>query len=62
MKRWTKSKTLWFNAICAALAALEGLTGAMQPYLSVNAFALLSIALPVGNAVLRVVTSEPLGK
>lgn len=61
MKPWYRSKILWFNMICAALAALEGVTGLLQPHLSVNVFTALSVVLPVGNAMLRVVTTEGIG-
>lgn len=61
-KSWYQSKTLWFNAICASLTALEAVSGLLQPYVPVNLFLMMSVLLPVGNAFLRVVTSQGLGK
>lgn len=58
MKKWWKSRTLWFNAIVAALAAAEAAFGVLQGVLPGNVYAWLSITLTVGNAVLRVLTSQ----
>lgn len=64
MKVWisriVRSKTLWFNAIVASLAALEGVFALAQPHMAGNVYAYLTIALTVGNAFLRVITTEPL--
>lgn len=64
MKKWieriVRSRTMWFNAIVAALAALEGAFSLLQPVMPGNVFAWLTVALTVGNAVLRVVTTKPL--
>lgn len=62
MKPWYKSRTLRFNAFCAALAAFEGVSGLLQPHLPINLYTALSIALPIGNAVLRVITTQPIGE
>ncbi len=59
-KCWWKSRTLWVNAIAAALVALEASTGVLQPRLPVNLYAALAVALPVINAVLRVLTTQAL--
>ncbi|MFT3758997.1 hypothetical protein [Thauera sp.] len=59
-KCWWKSITLWVNALAAALVALEAVTGKLQPHLSVNLYTAMSIALPVINAVLRVITTQGL--
>ncbi len=60
-KAWWHSRTLWFNGLCAMLAAAEAGFGLLQPLLHVNAYAALAFALPLGNAVLRVLTTRPLG-
>lgn len=60
MKPWWQSKTLWVNAITAALAALEISTGVLQSVLPVNIYAVIAVSLPVVNAILRVVTSQGL--
>lgn len=61
-KKWYKSKTLMFNVFCAALAALEASAGVLQPLLPVSVYAILSVVLPVGNAMLRIVTNQGLSK
>lgn len=60
MKPWYTSKTLWVNAIVAALAALEAGTGILQPFLPANFYAIVAVGLPVVNAVLRIVTTQGL--
>lgn len=59
-KVWWRSKTLWFNALCAALGAAELGLGLLQPALPLNAYAVLSFVLAVGNAALRVTTRMPI--
>lgn len=61
-KPWWRSRTLQVNALVAALVALEAGTGLMQPVLPVNFYTAIAVALPVINAVLRVVTHEALGR
>lgn len=75
-KRWWHSKTLWFNAICAALIALEATTsatafdpmtgamtgGVLQQYLPVNIYVAMAVVLPIVNAMLRVITTQRLTK
>lgn len=55
-----KSKTIWFNVIVAGLAALEPVFGTLQAFLPGNVYAYMSVALVVGNAILRVITTQPL--
>jgi hypothetical protein len=57
-KHWMESRTLWVNAIAAGLVVLEASTGALQPHLPVNLYAALAVALPVVNAMLRVLTNQ----
>lgn len=57
-KCWWKSRTLWFNAFAAGLVALEAATGILQPRLPVNFYTALAVALPVVNAMLRVITTQ----
>ena len=59
-KRWWHSRTLWFNALCAGLAAAEAGFGALAPLLPVNVYGMLAFVLPLGNALLRVLTTRPL--
>lgn len=60
-KPWWKSKTLIVNAAAAALIAAEANLQIIQPLLPVNFYALAAAALPVVNAILRVVTTQGLG-
>lgn len=64
MKIWIsrilKSKTLMFNLLVAALASLEGVFSLLQPHIAGNVFAYITIALTVGNAILRAITTTSL--
>ncbi len=60
MKVWWKSKTIWINAIAATLVAAESVTGAMQPLISVNFYAVMAVFLPIINAFLRTITTDAL--
>lgn len=57
-KPWYKSKTLWFNAAVAGLATLEASAGLIQPYISGNIYGYGLMVLTVGNAMLRIITSQ----
>ena len=58
MKPWWKSRTLWFNALVAALAALEANARLIQPYVPGNVYGWGVLILSVGNALLRFATSQ----
>lgn len=57
-KPWWQSKTLWFNAIVASLAALEANAHLVQPYLPGNVYGWGLMLLTCGNTVLRLVTAQ----
>jgi uncharacterized protein (DUF2062 family) len=57
-KHFTASKTLWVNAIVAALVALEASTGLLRPYLGEHFYVAVAVALPLTNGVLRVLTTQ----
>jgi hypothetical protein len=57
-KPWWKSKTLWFNAACAALGVAEAQLQLLKPLLGDQAYPILLYAVMVGNAVLRIVTTQ----
>ncbi|BFN29480.1 hypothetical protein PSCT_01174 [Pseudomonas sp. SCT] len=57
-KHWSRSRTLWVNAIAAGLVALEAGTGMLQPHLPVSLYTAVAVGLPVVNAVLRVMTHQ----
>lgn len=58
MKPWYKSKTIIVNAFVAALVALEAVTGMLKPYLHADFYVVVAVALPIINAVLRVITTQ----
>ena len=62
MKRWYKSKTIWVNVGAAALMALEASTGLLKPYMADEFWVAMAVALPMINAMLRVITTEGLSK
>lgn len=57
-KCWSRSKTLWINAAAAGMVAFEAASGLLQPHLPVNLYTAVAVALPVINAVLRVLTTQ----
>ena len=62
VKSWYKSKVIWFNIIVAGLVALEQSFSALQNFVAADTYALAVTVLAVGNAVLRIVTTQGLGK
>lgn len=62
MKKWYASKVLWFNAIVSGLVALEATFSALQSLLPGNIYAIAVTVLAVGNAMLRIVTTQGIGK
>lgn len=57
-KPWWHSKTLWFNAAVAALAAIEANARLIQPYVPGNVYGWGLLVLTVGNTVLRIITTQ----
>lgn len=53
------SRTVWLNAIAAALGVLEASTGALRELLGPDAYTWALIGLAVANVVLRTLTSQP---
>lgn len=62
MKKWWQSKTIWFNIIVASLVALEETFSALQGLLPANVYAIAVPVLAIGNAVLRIVTTQGITK
>jgi hypothetical protein len=58
VKSWYKSKTIWFNIIVAGLVALEASFSMLQPLLPANSYGVLATILAIGNAVLRVISTQ----
>jgi hypothetical protein len=59
MKRWYQSKTIVVNTLAAGLVAFEAVSGLLQPHLPMNFYTALAVGLPIINAMLRVITTEP---
>lgn len=57
-KPWYRSKTVWVNALAAALVALESQLHILEPVMPVSAYVALAMLLPAINIVLRSVTSS----
>lgn len=60
MKKWYKSRTLIFNALCAGLFALEASMELFKPLVGDKFYPLLAGGLLTVNAMLRTVTTEPI--
>lgn len=63
-KSIVKSRTVWFNALVAALAVLEAGSGALRGELGELGYLGLMMAIAAVNVYLRSITSQPvtLGK
>jgi len=59
-KRWWRSKTLWFNASVAALTTAEMNLQVIQPLLGDHTYQVIAFVLAVGNAALRMVSTQAL--
>ena len=60
-KPFWKSRTLWFNGLIAALAAIEANAMFIQPLIPGNVYGWGILILSAGNAVLRAVTGQRVG-
>lgn len=59
-KPWYQSKTIWFNILVAALAAAEVSASMIQPFVQGNIYGYGLLLLTVGNASLRIITTQGL--
>jgi hypothetical protein len=62
MKKWWKSKTIIFNMVMAGLVTLEATMSQLSALVPANWYAIISIILPVGNAMLRIITTTGIQK
>ena len=64
MKSWiariARSKTLMFNILIAVMGVGEAAFGFLQPYIAGNVYGYGMALLTVGNAIIRVYTTQPL--
>jgi hypothetical protein len=61
-KKWWKSKTIWFNVVVAGLTALEASFSLLQPLIVGDVYAYALTLLSIGNAALRVITTQGISK
>lgn len=61
-KKWWQSKTLWFNIAMAAATTAEASFGLLQPVLPGNEYASLAFVLAIGNAMLRIISTQGIEK
>lgn len=61
-KDWWKSKTLWFNAICGVLTALEVSMNLIQPHIPGNVYGWVLMFVTLVNAFLRVISNQGINK
>lgn len=61
-KPWYTSKTVLFNAAIAAIGIATSATPYIEPYVSTEAFGLVTAGIGFANAILRFVTSKSLNK
>jgi hypothetical protein len=59
-KPFWKSKTLWFNLLSGLLLFLDQNSLTLQQHLGTNVAAWIAAVVTSGNAILRVVTNQPL--
>lgn len=57
-KPWYRSKTIWCNAIAAALVATEGQLHLLEQVLPFNVYVAVAVTLPALNMALRAVTKQ----
>lgn len=62
MKKWYKSKTLWFNVLAAMGAALEASLSIIQGSLRPEFYLALTIFVAGGNVILRMLSNQGLTK
>jgi hypothetical protein len=59
-KPWYTSKTLWFNGLCAMLAVAEMNFKLLEGRIPGGFYTWMAFVLPVGNALLRIITTTAL--
>jgi hypothetical protein len=61
-KKWYQSKTIIFNTIIIGLTALEANFHTVKEVFGINIFLYLSIAVPMVNFYLRMITTKAIDK
>lgn len=59
-KHWYQSKMIWFNLIVGAAALATSATPALEQHMSPEVYAVLLATVNFINAVLRLVTGQPI--
>ena len=58
MKKWWKSKTVWFNTLAGVVSVLAQSSAELSPIFGPTAIGVIAAV----NILLRTVTNQPLGK
>lgn len=59
-KHWYESKVIWFNAIVIAVGLATSATPALESFMSAEMYAVIATFVAFINAVLRLVTGQPI--
>ena len=62
-KKWSRSKTIWFNVLTTLVAVLSGIAGllpTLELVIPSGVYAIMFFAIGVTNIVLRSVTNGPI--
>ena len=62
MKKWYKSKTIWFNVLAAMGAALEASLAIIQGEVKPELYLALVVFVAGGNVILRVLSTQGISK
>lgn len=60
-KPWYKSKTVWLNGAVVAVGMATAAEPHIRPFVSAEAFGLITAGIGIANAALRFVTKKPIG-
>jgi len=61
-KKYTHSKTLWFNLLIAVFAVLSSHSALLEGYLSDGGYLVFMMLIAAGNAYLRTITTQPVSR
>lgn len=59
-KHWYQSKTIWFNAAVVAVGLATSATPALEQYMSAEMYGVIATFVAFVNAILRLVTGQPI--
>lgn len=62
MKKWYKSKMIWFNVLVGVMLIIEQNLSVIQQAIPQNFSVMLIVLVPIINLILRVITTNGLTK